>query len=751
MAETTILVAESQNSIVRDLRKHLSSLGYRSISFVTKGEEAIETAEKMKPDLALVSLRLPGEIDGIQVVKELSAQGTATVFLGDQSDQNLLSESGDRKSYEYLLKPFTERELQLVIEAALLNQNVGQVEDSYQRYFPLYLEGTNLILWDWDIAGRTITVNPFGAQWFGYEAQRQPFSVEEWDKLVHVDDLAEVRNMLNAHITEGSPYFESEHRMLAHDQEWKWVLMRGKVVDYDSRGKPVRMLGTAREINPRKLAEQALMDNERRLRWITDHMADVVGEVDADGVLQNISSSVQRVLGYPPDQVIGASVFDYLHEDYVDRVSELLEKTLSHHQEGRLELRLRHREDYYLWIEGFGKPLTDGEGKTKGVVFSARDITERKNADHALRNLNQRLTDWVEDLERRNRQVDLTNEMGEWLQSCRDIQEAYSIVGQFVQKIFWDTSGALYFRSPDQELFKAITVWGESPPYGLVFDPQECWALRRMRLHYAADATALLFCEHVFGAERINRLSNGDGGTLQDRSATIIPETFDFRPYLCAPLIIQGDARGLLHLQVAPDQSIRYWEQLAQTLSERVALALSNLELQATLRAQAIRDPLTGLFNRRYMEETLTRELRRAVRFKRPLGVVMLDIDHFKRFNDEFSYAAGDVLLQAIGEFLQSNMRMEDVVCRFGGEEFVLILPEASFEDTIRRAEQIRKGVRNLQVQHKGMQLGAVTISLGVAAYPENGDNAENILSAVDSALHGAKNAGRNTLVVAGR
>jgi diguanylate cyclase (GGDEF)-like protein len=224
-----------------------------------------------------------------------------------------------------------------------------------------------------------------------------------------------------------------------------------------------------------------------------------------------------------------------------------------------------------------------------------------------------------------------------------------------------------------------------------------------------------------------------------------------FLPHICVPLIIQGEARGVIHLLVAGEQSIRNWEQLAITLAERIALALANLELQETLRYQAIRDPLTGLFNRRYMEETLSRELRRSVRFKRPLGVIMLDIDHFKQFNDDFSYAAGDLLLQALGNFLQDSLRHGDVICRYGGEEFVLILPEASLEDTHKRAEHIRTGVTGLQIQHRGVSLGTITMSLGVAACPEHGEDPESILQAVDTALHKAKAAGRNHLVVADR
>jgi diguanylate cyclase (GGDEF)-like protein len=177
----------------------------------------------------------------------------------------------------------------------------------------------------------------------------------------------------------------------------------------------------------------------------------------------------------------------------------------------------------------------------------------------------------------------------------------------------------------------------------------------------------------------------------------------------------------------------------------------ANLRLQKTLRVQAVRDPLTRLFNRRYLEETFERELRRAERTRKPLGVIMLDLDHFKVFNDTFGHAAGDALLRVVGQFLLSRSRREDVACRYGGEEFVLIFPDAPLETTTRRAEQLREEARSLQVQHHGHPLGNVTISAGVAAFPEHGSTAATLLRAADEALYRAKTEGRDRVEVAQR
>jgi diguanylate cyclase (GGDEF)-like protein len=219
------------------------------------------------------------------------------------------------------------------------------------------------------------------------------------------------------------------------------------------------------------------------------------------------------------------------------------------------------------------------------------------------------------------------------------------------------------------------------------------------------------------------------------------------------PLTAQGAALGVLCLRLAASSPAAPGGQqrLAQTVADSLALAFSNLQLRDTLRQQSIRDVLTGMFNRRYMEESLEREIRRAARPGYPVGLIMLDLDHFKSFNDTFGHAAGDLLLRTVGEFLSVHIRAGDVACRFGGEEFVLILPEASLEITRQRAEHLREEIRHLNPEYRGQRLGPMTVSAGVAAYPTHGRDAEQLLRAADEALYLAKHAGRDRVAAAPR
>lgn len=280
--------------------------------------------------------------------------------------------------------------------------------------------------------------------------------------------------------------------------------------------------------------------------------------------------------------------------------------------------------------------------------------------------------------------------------------------------------------NPDGNFLEVVTSWGEPLAGEQVFAPDNCWAIRRGRIYLSGAFTQNERCGHLPDEPRVG--------------------------YLCLPLIAQEGAFGLLHLQVPGEldsSGIERVKDLAITVGDHISLALGNLKLRETLRQQVIHDPLTGLFNRRYLEETLEREVRRVQRKGATLGVIMMDLDNFKRFNDTFGHEAGDSLLEALGKFLKTQVRGEDIACRYGGEEFVLIIPEASLDIAQQRAEEIRRGVPHLKVVIREHPLENTTISLGVAIFPDHGATGEDVLRAADDAMYKAKAAGRNRVVVA--
>jgi diguanylate cyclase (GGDEF)-like protein len=357
---------------------------------------------------------------------------------------------------------------------------------------------------------------------------------------------------------------------------------------------------------------------------------------------------------------------------------------------------------------------------------------EHTRAQQALREANEKLTGWVRELEQHAREITLVNEMGDLLQTCAAPEEAYAVIGHSAEKLFPAESGGLYVFNISRNLVEAVAHWGNTGRKERVFAPDDCWALRRGQVHVVENPSGGLLCRHL---------------EAPPRAAS-----------MCVPMMAQGEALGLLHLLGHEEEPVRPEElrkslseskqRLAVTVAGHIALSLANLRLREVLRNQSIRDPLSGLFNRRYMEESLERELHRAARKQRPLGLILLDLDHFKLVNDTYGHEAGDGLLREVGFFLQSRTRREDIACRYGGEEFLLILPEASLESTRQRAEQLRQDYKNLTVHRRGRSVGAVTVSLGVAVFPEHGSSATALLRAADAALYCAKTEGRDRVVV---
>ncbi len=356
------------------------------------------------------------------------------------------------------------------------------------------------------------------------------------------------------------------------------------------------------------------------------------------------------------------------------------------------------------------------------------NLLEHRWASQENRERQEKTRRQIELLEMRNREGVLIAEMGDLLQACRTSDEAYPIITRYIQRILPTGSGALYTIHDPKDPAEKVAAWGPLPPGAAEQElaANECWSLRRGRIYVVTDPAAELLCGHI--KEELH------GG------------------YMCVPMIAQGLAVGVLHLRQGPDAPTAAYseeaQRLAVKLAEYIAMPLNNLKLRDELRSQAIRDPLTGLFNRRYMEETLEREIRRANRHSTSVGIVMFDIDRMKPINDRHGHDAGDLVLKSLGRELLRLFRGEDVACRYGGDEFVVVLPEAPLADVWRRAEDLRSAIRRLDLVYEGKPLGTITLSIGVAAYPDHGQTAERVLLACDAASYNSKSEGGDRIMM---
>jgi diguanylate cyclase (GGDEF)-like protein/PAS domain S-box-containing protein len=550
-----------------------------------------------------------------------------------------------------------------------------------------------------------------------------------WYRQIHPDDRARaLEDEANSKMS-GEP-LSSEYRMFTLDGRTIWVRDEAVLVR-DAEGNPLHWQGFMVDITDRKQTEDALQESEARYRGLFDHVPVGLYRSSPSGELLDGNRALAQILGYPSrDALLAAKATDiYLDPSDRERWQAVAEG------EGLVrdfELQVRRGDGSVIWVRDSGRAVRDRDERILHFEGALQDITLRKQAEWEARQANQQLSSWVNELERRNREMSMINEMADMLQSCPTAEEAHTVMAHWAEQLFSGQSGALYVISPSRNLVEPVAVWSDPALGEAVFAPGSCWALRTGRPHVVKDPGSRLTCLHLSSPPR--------GASL------------------CIPMMAQGEALGILHLQLDPQQvtmaegpaqAIDSAKQLAVTVAEHLALALANLKLRETLRTQSIRDPLTKLFNRRYMEESLERELSRAERRSQTVGVVMLDLDHFSRFNNAFGHQAGDMLLQAFGELVHSRIRAEDIACRYGGEEFTLIMPEAPMEVLVRRADELRQAVRELRLDFRGQSLGTVTVSAGVAAYPSHGRTADSLINAADVAMYRAKAEGRDRVVAA--
>ncbi|MGC4000296.1 MAG: diguanylate cyclase [Anaeromyxobacter sp.] len=320
-------------------------------------------------------------------------------------------------------------------------------------------------------------------------------------------------------------------------------------------------------------------------------------------------------------------------------------------------------------------------------------------------------------LDGRDREARQLNDLREMLHAAHSFEDVGRIVPALAPGCLPGSAGRLFLLNASRNLLSPVAGWGDGVA-NEPFPPDACWSFRLGRAH-VAGGDGRVPCQH--------------GAASHGTTA-------------CIPLMAQGDTVGLLQLVLVDQGDV---PRVAAELGEILALTLANMRLREAMRNQATRDPLTGLFNRRYLEDTAARELARVRRTGSPLSVVMLDVDHFKKFNDTHGHAAGDAVLKEVAGLLRSTFRTADVVCRYGGEEFLVLMPDCASGDAVRRAEALRAAVASLNVPCDGRTLGTVTISAGVATFPADGTDEETLFHAADEALYASKHQGRDRITAA--
>lgn len=444
---------------------------------------------------------------------------------------------------------------------------------------------------------------------------------------------------------------------------------------------------------------QEVQEKENNLRLIHDHAPIGMAIVSLDGKWLNVNNKLCEIVGYTKDELENMSIQDVTYQDDVESDLDSRTKLLSGAiQSYQVEKRYVKKNYDYIWIVTNVSLVRGKENKPLYYISQVQDINDKKQNEMV---------------------ISLLSKMNAMLQLCHDSTEAYNIISHTAAEIFSGLNGGLAIFNKSANNQETMGTWGDHPLLKSVFKSENCWAFRSGNIYINNDPRKEEVCHH-----------------------------FDSSPlstYICVPLIVRSQVLGLLNFSAAPGHVITsYQQQVINNFSEAVKLSLSNIQLKEALSEQATHDPLTGLFNRRYLYDVLPQMLQLAARTKKILSICMLDIDFFKRINDLFGHDSGDEVLKHVGELLKNSFREGDIVCRFGGEEFIIVLAGSDLEHTVTKMEKIRLEIANIQMNVKNRSLPQITVSIGIAEVPQHGKTMSEILHAADAALYTAKEAGRN-------
>lgn len=471
-----------------------------------------------------------------------------------------------------------------------------------------------------------------------------------------------------------------------------------------------------------RLADPEIADARNRTEFyaqmIAKHTMESIAILGADNKIEWANDVFLRETGYTLREVIGRSPNEMLGGPETDRaVLREIRKAAAEKRPSTHELQQYRKSGESYWIEVRMMPVLTETGALSHTLVYGHDISERKALERDGELARQK--ELLRQAERR-----ILSKTTEWLYAARSLDDLYNVVERCAPKLMPGSSGALYIYSNSRDVLDLAVGWGETTSDSFI-EPDECWALRRGRAYH-------------FGIEEIEFPC----GHYHD----------DVSSAFCLPLLAHGETIGMLWCRGEETsdhealQHARYWE-LALMLAEQISLTIANVRLRQELQDRSIKDPLTGLWNRRYFLDTLRREKGRADSSEIGFALISIDIDHFKKFNDHHGHDAGDLVLRRVATELVETAGAAGIVCRVGGEELAVICPDLSEADAMDLAHNLQSAVKRAEIVYQGEILPSVTFSAGVSTYPSDHSSIDDLMRNADNALYKAKRAGRDRVI----
>lgn len=631
-----------------------------------------------------------------------------------------------------------------VIEDIGERKHAEQQALEHQRVREFHFDNTPLAVIEWTPDLKVKRWSLHATQMFGWsEADVLDKNFFDW-RFVHDDDLGRIAVETAAIFDSPSAIIQTICRNYHRDGRTVWCQWHSSI-RRSANGEVQSVLSMASDVSNEQETLAALRDSQARFRGIFEQAAVGIAMIDAQGSWLMVNQRFREIVGYGAEELLQHRCEEIT--DPKDRAAEAIE--LARLVAGTIDdysfvKRYRHRNGKPVWVSLYARRLDDGStGDNVRLSLVVVDITEQRHAEAQIKRLNadlekrvtertRQLNDTVHSWVERNQELSLLNKMTGLLSAAADNVEAHLIVSDYLPRLFNGYGGALWLGDGKNPGFRIVAEWGAREPVVEMLATEDCWALRRGNLLRIDDPSHPHLCPHL------------DGRT--DRR----------EPHTCVPITALGSPVGLIHLGwserigslvTPPDET------LLSSVAEQIGLAIGNVRLREELRRQAVRDPLTGLYNRRHFDELLRARMAEHDRSGRGFSVLMIDIDHFKRINDQHGHETGDDVLRETARHLQESVRAGEAAFRFGGEEFVLLIDDGEHPDgsqAMRCAERVRREIAELRVHCRGRVLPPVTVSIGVAGYPRDVERQVSPLQRADAALYTAKRTGRNRVCSAG-
>jgi len=470
---------------------------------------------------------------------------------------------------------------------------------------------------------------------------------------------------------------------------------------------------------------------QRKFGALLTASPEAIIEVDANGVIISANPRTSELFGFANRELVGQRIEllipQRFHDDHREKCAEHFAMARSRNMGSGLGINGRRADSSEFPVDISLTHLQTPRGPV--VLCVVRDTSIQRAAERRLIDANDQLESRLRDLRGHADELRQLTDMGAYLHSSVSDQELFEIVAGTLRRLWPSVSGGLYIFGSSKREVGLVASWGDaSGSLRRKMSAEDCWALRRGRSHQSGELINAPRCEHHDSAIQLS--------------------------CQCIPLLGHGEVLGVLHLYADSAEKIGALNSGSRTglllaMTNQVALSLANLRLREALREQSLMDPLTGLYNRRVVDDWFEREIGDAVRDHRPLSVLVIDIDNFKRYNDTYGHECGDLALCEVAAVLRQRIRGGDLACRVGGEEFVLLLPDTTGADAVTLADALRELVASVVPTRNGKMLGRITVSIGAASLGVHGSCKEQLLRAADQALYRAKDQGRNRTVFA--